>query len=112
MMRSHKARIGLAALAALAMGLAGCESAPVRQTSAEPTYQEASMSQFIAANYRAADALAAPAAPGVAANNFRSSGTMLVATIADINALEQSTPLGRLITEHLSSRLSQTGNAV
>jgi TolB-like protein len=37
---------------------------------------------------------------------------MLVATIADINALEQSTPLGRLITEHLSSRLSQTGNAV
>jgi TolB-like protein len=113
-MRTRKAWIGVANLiAALALGgLAGCETTP------EPTYEEAALSQFIQANYRAADALmtnsAPPAANTAAANNFRGfgSGPLLVATLADINALERSSTLGRVISEHLSSRFAQSGISV
>jgi TolB-like protein len=110
MMRTRKAWIGAASLvAALTLGgLAGCAS-----TEPEPTYEEAALSQFIQANYKATDALVTTSSPA-AANNFRGSGngTLLVATLADINALERSSALGRVISEHISSRLAQRGVSV
>ncbi|MDR0577810.1 MAG: hypothetical protein LBI87_09820 [Candidatus Accumulibacter sp.] len=101
-------------LAALAFGgLAGCETAAQRSAEPDPTYEEAALSLFIRANYKAADELMTTS-PAAAANNWGASGggAMLVATVADINTLEQSSALGRLISEHLSSRLAQRGRNV
>ncbi|MDR2789055.1 MAG: hypothetical protein LBD06_12060 [Candidatus Accumulibacter sp.] len=93
------------------VGIAGCENTQ-RRDGIEPTYEEAALSQFIQANYKAADALLG--APTASTSNFSkdSGGSMLVATLADINRLEQSSALGRLISEHLSSRLAQRGRSV
>jgi TolB-like protein len=88
-----------------------------------PTYADAdaALQQFIGANYKAADMLlgfpvsAAPAA----VNNFdkfgagsNDGGPILVATLADVSFLERSSPLGRLISEQLVSRIAQLGRPV
>ncbi|GHU26464.1 hypothetical protein AGMMS50256_03740 [Betaproteobacteria bacterium] len=96
------------AAAVFISGLSGCET--VKE--AEPTYDEAAYSRFIATNYAAADALLSRYSTA-SINNFSSGGgTFLVSTLADINRLEQSSTLGRLISEQLSSRISQRGNSV
>ena len=108
-MRTRKAWIGAGVLfAALAFGgLTGCE------TLSEPTYEEAALSLLINANHKAADDLMSrAAAPATASSWDASSNTMLVATIADINALEKSSALGRVVSEHLSSRFAQSGKNV
>jgi TolB-like protein len=88
-------------------GLTGCGTTP------ELSYEEAALSQFISANHKAADDLMAMAgSPAMASSQDASGNTMLVATIADINALEKSSALGRVISEHLSSRLAQIGKSV
>lgn len=62
---------------------------------------------LIAADYAATDQLLRGAIPAVSPRS-----RLVVATIADINALEDSTTLGRLITEHVSARLVQQGFTV
>jgi TolB-like protein len=99
------------------VGIAGCETTG----DPEPTYEEAALSQFILANYKAADMLlgimpvsaSAPAPFSVSSFSSASGGGVtLVATLADINRLEQSSALGRLISEQLSSRFAQRGRTV
>jgi TolB-like protein len=114
MMRARKTRLFVAGLVALSLtGITGCENTQYRDES-EPTYEEAALYKFIQTNYKAADALLGAMLSPASTSNFTSasSGSMLVATLADINRLEQSSALGRIITEHLSSRLAQRGRSV
>lgn len=90
----------LAGVASLAL-LAGCsmfESKP-----SEPTYESAAQSAFVAANYAAADGLV---------KQFQSrkiDGPLIVATVVNIDNLDQSSTLGRLISEQVSARFAQSG---
>lgn len=69
----------------------------------EPTYATVANSEFVSTNYRVADTLAArfPGKP--------TGGPLIVATVVNIDALEQSSTLGRLISEQVSARFSQLG---
>jgi TolB-like protein len=99
------------AAAVFLFGLSACET----MKEPEPTYEEAAFSRFIAANYAAADALLSRySGASASTSNLSTSGggTFLVSTLADINRLEQSSTLGRLISEQLSSRISQRGISV
>lgn len=97
------AKILLLALSMLA-GLAGCS------TSGGLSRAERE-SALIAAVYDAVDALVGTQqlspviAPGGGVR-------VLVATVVDLNNLDQSSPFGRLLAEQMSSRLAQMGVAV
>lgn len=69
----------------------------------EPSFQSVANSPFVATNYGVADALIAQFAGSPAG------GPLIVATVVNIDALEQSSTLGRLISEQVSARLSQRG---
>nr|WP_186407360.1 FlgO family outer membrane protein [Candidatus Accumulibacter aalborgensis] len=90
---------------ALSIGLlSGCATDANRVP--EITYEAAANSPFVATNYRAADALI---------SQFRASpdgGPLIVATVVNIDALDQSSTLGRLISEQVSARFSQRGWAM
>ena len=68
-----------------------------------PTYEAANNSAFIAANYAAADRLA-----NVLKANGQD-GPFIVATFANVDNLEQSSRLGRTLSEQIGSRLVQAG---
>ncbi len=99
-MRSH-----LTLLAALLASLAaaGCATDAARQPVPEITYAQAANSELVATNYRAADALMAQFGGTTAG------GPLIVATVVNIDALEQSSTLGRMLSEQLSARFSQRG---
>lgn len=86
----------------LAAFLAACSGGDrqVRQIS----YEEAANSELIAANYKAANALIAQARLSLAAEQ-----PVIIATVVNINQLESSSAFGRLISEHISARFSQSG---
>ncbi len=90
-----------ATLLAVPLLLAGCSSAPPKE---EPNYATISSNQFIESNYKAADALMHQLSGKLAADK-----PLIMATIVNIDALEQTTTLGRLISEQLSTRLAQGG---
>lgn len=90
-------RVFLVAAVSAAM-LAGCAQGPV-----EPSYESAARSEFVAANYRAADSLVAQV------NARAKKGPIIVATVVNIDSLEQSSTLGRLISEQVSARFTQAG---
>lgn len=69
----------------------------------EPTYESAAKSEFVSTNYGVADALIARFASGP------QDGPLIVATVVNIDALGQSSTLGRLISEQVSARFSQRG---
>lgn len=92
-------RFLLAGVATAAM-LAGCAQGPV---TVEPTYESAARSEFVATNYRAAEVLIGQFKSRVA------NGPVIVATAVNIDALEQSSTLGRLVSEQISSRFAQSG---
>lgn len=71
------------------------------------SYDNAAQSELIAANYKAADALLAQAGTQLAHQH-----PVIVATLVNINALEESSPLGRLISEQVGARLAQNGHRV
>ncbi|MDY6992506.1 MAG: FlgO family outer membrane protein [Pseudomonadota bacterium] len=72
-------------------------------------YQNAPVDADLVANsFAAADQLILNADLTAAPQHAR----LLVTTIADINNLEDSTPLGRLLGEQLSTRLAQQGYTV
>jgi TolB-like protein len=97
-------------LAALVFSSA-CETMG-QKSEPEPTYEEAAEYQFTAANYLATDRLLA-GHNTASVNNFSGgAGTILVATLADVSCLEQSSPFGRIISEHLVSRIAQRGRSV
>jgi TolB-like protein len=92
-------KTALTALSCLALfGLSACETtAPP-----PPTYEQAQASAFIKANYAAADVLA---------SSIDKTGNkpLLVSTLADVSKLEESSPLGRMISEQVASRFVQKG---
>jgi len=91
------------AAALIACLAAACANETARQRVPEVTYAEAANSELIAANYRAADALMAQFGGSPTA------GPLIVATGVNIDALELSSTLGRMISEQVSARFSQRG---
>lgn len=63
-----------------------------------------SANNFIQANYAAAESLQAQLA-----NHIPGNSTLLVATLVNIDVLERSSTLGRLISEQVSARFTQGG---
>lgn len=82
------------------LGLAGCAHAPKG-----PTYESAARNPFIPTNQQAADVLMLQLEDSLPAG----SGPLLVATLVNIDALEQSSTLGRLVSEQVSARFTQAG---
>lgn len=80
----------------LAVGLSAC--------AAGPTYEAAQQSEFTQANYAAIDKLLATTAQPIDRN-----APLLIATLVDIDSLNQSSRFGRLISEQIATRLTQQG---
>ncbi|MBL8397688.1 MAG: hypothetical protein JNL84_06000 [Candidatus Accumulibacter sp.] len=72
-----------------------------------PNYQAAQNSEFTQANYSAVDKLLAT--PSLALDREL---PLLVATLVNIDAMNQSSRLGRLVSEQIASRLTQQGYSV
>ena len=70
----------------------------------EPDYTAVSANAFVAANYGAADALVLQLRGKLADDK-----PLIMATIVNIDALEQTSMLGRLVSEQVSTRLAQGG---
>ena len=85
---------------AAALLLGGCASQQHKDTD----YTSVSANAFVAANYRAADALALQLR-----GKLPDDKPLIMATIVNIDALEQTSMLGRLVSEQLSTRLAQGG---
>ena len=88
-----------AALLALPLLLVACST-----TREDTNYTSVSANAFVAANYRAADALALQLR-----GKLGDEKPLIMATIVNIDALEQTSMLGRLVSEQLSTRLAQGG---
>ncbi|NOT16860.1 MAG: hypothetical protein HOP20_02180 [Sulfuriferula sp.] len=82
----------------VALGLSGCAS----QNTVADT--QASETDFIAANYKAADQLLMLASPKLAKGS-----SVIMATLVNIDSLESSSTLGRGISEQVTTRFSQAG---
>jgi hypothetical protein len=99
-MMANKSRLALLAGIA-ALGLAGCANPQsLRQ---EPTWEQAANNPLVPANYKAADVLL---------GQLKSLGRgqpLIVATVVNIDALDQSSTLGRLISEQVAARFTQVG---
>lgn len=80
----------------LSLCLAGCIT--------QPSYEDAAQDRFIATNHAAADHLLTQG-PHLLAKTR----PLLTATLADIDALEHSSTLGRMISEQISARASALG---
>lgn len=72
-----------------------------------PSYQAAETSEFTQANYSAVDKLVGASAVPIARNT-----PLLVATLVNIDALNQSSRFGRLVSEQIATRLTQLGFSV
>lgn len=81
---------------------AGC--ADNAQKKEMPTYESISQNQFIPTNQIAALALLERAKPALSSRQ-----PLIVATLVDINALERSSTMGRLISEQISGAFSRSG---
>jgi len=88
-------------LAALLI-LSGCA-----ELSGSSKYYTASDSQFIKANYMAAESLAK-----TSVIPLNKSAPIIVATLVNIDNLEQSSTLGRTVSEQVASRLANMGYTV
>jgi len=94
-------RAAALALSAAVALLAGCAATPPKE---EANYATLSSNQFVSANYQAADALLAQLSGKLAADK-----PLIMATIVNIDALDQTSTLGRLISEQVSTRMAQGG---
>lgn len=83
---------------ALPLFLGGCAS-----NREDTNYTSVSANSFVAANYRAADAL------GAQLKGKLEDKPIIMATVVNIDALEQTSMLGRLVSEQISTRLAQGG---
>jgi TolB-like protein len=79
----------------------------VAACSTGPTYQAAETSEFTNANYSAVDKLVSSASTPIDRNV-----SMLVATLVNIDAMNQSSRFGRLVSEQVATRLTQRGFSV
>jgi TolB-like protein len=95
--------------------LSGCETPPkVSSSMPEPTYEQALNNTFTAVNYGAVTELMKRyPGPASTTNSAAYPGApFIVATLANIDQLEQSSTLGRLISEQINSRMAQMGHEV
>lgn len=88
---------------ALLLGAGGCAIEPA-STRKDPTFDEAGGNPLIPANYTAASALVTQLKGRIAADQ-----PMIIATVVNIDALDRSSTLGRLISEQVSSRFALAG---
>lgn len=99
-----------AIIIAFLVGMSGCavEPSKVAQYPQFPTPQAAPPKpDLIETNYNAIDTMVARIRPLLPAE-----GKMIVATVVNINSLENTSTLGRVISEHVLGRLSQSGYGV
>lgn len=89
----------IALLIALSLGIMGCAS-----QSSVPPRAAVEDSDLVATNYKAADALL-ERAPWLKEDR----APLLTATFVNINSLEDSSALGRIMAEHFASRFAQQG---
>ncbi|QGZ38308.1 hypothetical protein IP92_01384 [Pseudoduganella flava] len=89
-----------ATILALAL-LGGCASTAPKE---EANYATVSSNQFVEANYKAANVLLAQLNGKLAADK-----PLIMATVVNIDALDQTSTLGRLISEQISTRMAQGG---
>ena len=80
--------------------LAGCESNAIK----EPTYTDAKNNQFIPTNREAADVLVAQLGNRVTAPN-----TLIIASLVNVDKLEESSTLGRIVAEQVSAGFTKHG---
>lgn len=95
--------------------LGGCETSQKTVVVPEPTYEQALNNDFKTVNYKAVDELMKRYQSPASANNLAagSSGSpFIVATLVNIDQLEQSSTLGRTISEQIASRMTQMGLGV
>lgn len=85
------------------MLLAGCTS-PTKQV-VEPTLEAVEKNDFSKANKAAAAALLANLAP----KQLSTAYPLLSATVVDVNVLEKSSTLGRVLAEQISGSFTQNG---
>ncbi|MEA5097813.1 MAG: FlgO family outer membrane protein [Burkholderiaceae bacterium] len=90
----------------LALALTACAdlSSDNGSSSSAPTWEEAASNKLIQTSYQAADQLIEQALP-----KLENGRPLIVATIVNINALEESSPLGRMIAEQISGQFSRKG---
>lgn len=69
-----------------------------------PTYEQAAKNPFVPTNYRAAEALLSQLE-----GDLESGQPLIIATIVNIDELNKSSTLGRLVSEQVSSRFAQAG---
>jgi TolB-like protein len=81
--------------------LAACSSEVTKE---ETNYATVASNQFVAANYKAADTLLTQLSGRLLAEK-----PLIMATVVNIDSLDQTSTLGRLISEQISTRLSQGG---
>ncbi len=92
----------LAVVCTTALTLAGCSNTPTPKP--DPTWEQASANPLIPANYKAADALLAQLV-----STLSKSQPLIIATVVNIDNLDQSSTLGRLTSEHISARFTKAG---
>lgn len=85
----------------LVLLLAGCDEVV--------TYSDAKQDPFIQTNYKAVDALIASAN---AKGQLPPGSILLVATVVNVDKLTESSSLGRIISEQMRARLTQSGYSV
>ena len=81
--------------------LVGCETT---KTVREPTYQEARDNEFIPANQAATKQLLAQLTQSVPAPS-----TLVIASLANVDALETSSTFGRIVSEQISAEFTKSG---
>lgn len=98
--------MGIVLRVLMVLALAGCSTLGGAPDNG-PRYATAADNLFIQANYAAADALLQRAGRLVDRKS-----PLVVATLVNIDNLEESTRLGRIVSEHLSTRLANRGYMV
>ncbi|MFZ6723677.1 FlgO family outer membrane protein [Undibacterium sp. Ji49W] len=99
-----RAALAIASVVALsACSSLGFNNAPVTAAPV-PTWKDAEANEFIPANQRAASALIA-----AAGQQIDPSRPLIVATLANINSLEDSSTFGRIIAEQVSGQFTRSG---
>lgn len=87
-----------------ATALFGCATSGPTTTMAIPTYESARLSEFTHANYQAIEKIIATASVPI-----DKSVPILVATVVNIDSMQNSSRFGRLISEQMATRLTQLG---